>query len=396
MMKKMKPWQEKIKSSCNPKVICMLSGGKDSIAALIILKQSGVNVTAIHFIHKWSSDIPTNEAKRICDYYNIPLIIYDYTMEFCNAVDMYTGGRPCLICKKEMYKILLKYVASGDYGWIGIGDNANDRTTISRIKQYLNTNDEQSLFYNRYFGSEMGIKLPDNVMVLRPLIQMQANDVEDFLRKEHIQVQRINSTGDKYFEYHREGCPVQFADIGVELNPVLYSKLKEYNDCITEFARMKGILASIHMPSTFIITIPKGYENEAAEYLTCHGLTVDSMVNSSYDQSWETIIGTVYDLDNRILDTRAYEKIFIRFLERLELFGKNYLIENIRNIIHAHYFDTFTRVIIIFNFDLKIVDIKYTCLTDKKSIKDVTFIDNLIIELFRTRKFRTKYFSEHK
>ena len=295
-----------------------------------------------------------------------------------------------------MYKILLKYVASGDYGWIGIGDNANDRTTISRIKQYLNTNDEQSLFYNRYFGSEMGIKLPDNVMVLRPLIQMQANDVEDFLRKEHIQVQRINSTGDKYFEYHREGCPVQFADIGVELNPVLYSKLKEYNDCITEFARMKGILASIHMPSTFIITIPKGYENEAAEYLTCHGLTVDSMVNSSYDQSWETIIGTVYDLDNRILDTRAYEKIFIRFLERLELFGKNYLIENIRNIIHAHYFDTFTRVIIIFNFDLKIVDIKYTCLTDKKSIKDVTFIDNLIIELFRTRKFRTKYFSEHK
>ena len=44
-------WYEKIKSSENPKVISMLSGGKDSIVATILLKKEGIDVTAIHFIH---------------------------------------------------------------------------------------------------------------------------------------------------------------------------------------------------------------------------------------------------------------------------------------------------------------------------------------------------------
>ena len=40
-----------IKKSKNPKVIAMLSGGKDSVAAVLLLKKNGIDVTAIHFIH---------------------------------------------------------------------------------------------------------------------------------------------------------------------------------------------------------------------------------------------------------------------------------------------------------------------------------------------------------
>lgn len=124
-----------VKESLNPKVIAMLSGGKDSVASVIQLKRSGIDVTAIHFVHKWGSEIPTAEAKRICNEYDIPLIIRDYTQEFCEAVNGYTAGRPCLICKKQMYKVLLEYVSSNEFGWLCIGDNSNDRTTIARIKK---------------------------------------------------------------------------------------------------------------------------------------------------------------------------------------------------------------------------------------------------------------------
>lgn len=67
-----------IKNSKNPKVIAMLSGGKDSVAAVLLLKKNGIDVTAIHFIHEWGAAIPTDEAKRICSEYEIPLIIKDY------------------------------------------------------------------------------------------------------------------------------------------------------------------------------------------------------------------------------------------------------------------------------------------------------------------------------
>ena len=42
-----------VKQSSNSKVIAMLSGGKDSIATVVLLKKSGIDVTAIHFIHQW-------------------------------------------------------------------------------------------------------------------------------------------------------------------------------------------------------------------------------------------------------------------------------------------------------------------------------------------------------
>ena len=207
-----------ILKSINPNVIAMLSGGKDSIASVVMLKKAGVPVTAIHFIHKWGSEIPTNEAKRICKQFDIPLIIYDFTKEFSETVIGYQAGRPCLICKKTMYSILLDYLSSQKYGWLCIGDNANDRTTIARIKDYISNNKlNESLKFNTYWESEMGMVLPASISVVRPLIDLSINEVESFLSQEGIKVKRINSTGDKYFEYHREGCPIQFADIGVAM-----------------------------------------------------------------------------------------------------------------------------------------------------------------------------------
>ena len=378
-----------IKNSKNPKVIAMLSGGKDSVAAVLLLKKEGIDVTAIHFIHEWGAAIPTDEAKRICSEYEIPLIIKDYTKEFRDAVNGYTAGRPCLICKKQMYKLLLNYLESGQYGWLCIGDNSNDRTTIARINQYISDNhSEDSLMCSGYFGSEMGIVLPEEMKVIRPLIDMSAKDIERFLEEEKISIKRINSTGDKYFEYHREGCPVQFADIGVELNETLYSELKIYNDAITEFAREKGILASIHMPSTFIITIPRGYEEEAALYLENQGLKVDKQTNStelSHDKSFQALI---FDLDKNLYTTRAYEKMFKRILERLELFNGNIAINDNNGTVICSYSGQESTLKISFDFDDQNAYLIYSFDNSSLGRKNKEVFDNLILEMFRTRKYK--------
>ena len=378
-----------IKKSKNPKVIAMLSGGKDSVAAVLLLKKNGIDVTAIHFIHEWGAAIPTDEAKRICSEYEIPLITKDYTKEFRDAVNGYTAGRPCLICKKQMYKLLLNYIKSGQYGWLCIGDNSNDRTTIARINQYISDNHpEESLICSGYFGSEMGIVLPKEMKVIRPLIDMSVKDIERFLEEEKISIKRINSTGDKYFEYHREGCPVQFADIGVELNETLYSELKIYNDAITEFAREKGILASIHMPSTFIITIPRGYEEEAALYLENQGLKVDKQTNStelSHDKSFQALI---FDLDKNLYTTRAYEKMFKRILERLELFKGNIAINDNNGTVICSYSGQESTLKISFDFDDQNAYLIYSFENSSLGRKNKEVFDNLILEMFRTRKYK--------
>ena len=378
-----------IKNSKNPKVIAMLSGGKDSVAAVLLLKKNGIDVTAIHFIHEWGAAIPTDEAKRICSEYEIPLITKDYTKEFRDAVNGYTAGRPCLICKKQMYKLLLNYLESGQYGWLCIGDNSNDRTTIARINQYISDNHpEDSLICSGYFGSEMGIVLPKEMKVIRPLIDMSVKDIERFLEEEKISIKRINSTGDKYFEYHREGCPVQFADIGVELNETLYSELKIYNDAITEFAREKGILASIHMPSTFIITIPRGYEEEAALYLENQGLKVDKQTNSTELSHGKSFQALIFDLDKNLYTTRAYEKMFKRILERLELFNGNIAINDNNGTVICSYSGQESTLKISFDFDDQNAYLIYSFDNSSLGRKNKEVFDNLILEMFRTRKYK--------
>ena len=377
-----------ILKSINPNVIAMLSGGKDSIASVVMLKKAGVPVTAIHFIHKWGSEIPTNEAKRICKQFDIPLIIYDFTKEFSETVIGYQAGRPCLICKKTMYSILLDYLSSQKYGWLCIGDNANDRTTIARIKDYISNNKlNESLKFNTYWGSEMGMVLPASISVVRPLIDLSINEVEAFLSQEGIKVKRINSTGDKYFEYHREGCPIQFADIGVELDETLFSDLKIYNDAITDFARKNNILASIHMPSTFIITIPTGYETKAIKSLQEKGLHVNELANSSR-VDFQSYHSHIYELNSGLNNSIVYEKIFNRLKERLELFGQcNHIYQN-DNQISCSYKDQNNQLKVYFDFDTLTADIVYSFSDNSTARIEIELFDNLMLELFRTRKYK--------
>ena len=54
-----------------------------------------------------------------------------------------------------------------------------------------------------------------------------------------IEIKKNHSTGDKYFEYSREGCPIQFHDPGTSISLETMDLLKKYDACITTFAKEK-------------------------------------------------------------------------------------------------------------------------------------------------------------
>ena len=172
------------------------------------------------------------------------------------------------------------------------------------------------------------------------------------------------------------------------MNENLYADLKTYNDCITEYARQEGILASIHMPSTFIITIPRGFEEQAAEYLKKRGLIVNDDINSSDIPFREELVAYVYDLNNNILITSAYKKVFRRFLERLELFGKNIKINCVDENVICIYNDAHTSLEMNLKFDVSEATIVYSYNKESSGRKNKQVFDNLILEMFRTRKYK--------
>ena len=59
----------------NEKVLLQFSGGKDSTACFLFLKQNNINFEAIHFTHSYAYDIPLQMTKKICSKYEVKLTI---------------------------------------------------------------------------------------------------------------------------------------------------------------------------------------------------------------------------------------------------------------------------------------------------------------------------------
>ena len=89
-----------------------------------------------------------------------------------------------------------------------------------------------------------------------------------------------------------------------------------FNAYCSEYATIKGIRASIHLPSEFIVTIPKGYENDCRNYLLNKGCKLKiKQMNNLIMQSYKIHININEHMHN-------YKIIHIalnRFIERLYL-----------------------------------------------------------------------------
>lgn len=367
----------------NKKVLLQLSGGKDSVACLMLLKENNIDFEAIHFAHKWCYDIPTQVAQKICDEQNIKLNIVDVSENVKEVfLDNYKE-RPCRNCKSVMDRITVEYAEDNGFNYICVGDSKSDTMLINRLIEDISVENEDDLYINRYFNAK--VNLPQSISIIRPLVNMKNEDIFAYLKTKNVEVKRVNDTGDKYFEYSREGCPLQFKDFGEAYTEELMDNLLAGNKLCSEFATENGIRASVHLPSGFIVTIPEGYESACEKYLNERGFRIDRADQEEFEQFERTIFSV--RVNKGILeDKEILEKAILRVCERLEVKIKKY-IDN----------DEFINITldkgalsVYVNAANRTLNFNFTY----KDELDEKAIENIIIEIFHTRTFSIHKYKE--
>jgi len=307
--------------SCDPepRVLLLLSGGKDSVCCLYLLHEiRKIKLEAVFFKHKWGSEISHKEAIRHCLNLNIPLLEIDYTEELCKKISKFKFGRPCLTCKPIMYRLAIDYALNHGFSWIATGDNANDQTTISRLQKTNYIMGETRFYCSHYLANEQGINVPKEISIVRPLLNATSQEIRTFLNEHKILVNQNGSTGDKYFEYSREGCCLQFCDPGTELTPEVCNDLFHYNEIANQWGREHNVRTSVHLPSKFVVTIPEGFELGVCQRLAEKGLSVDLRRNSNMlEKKYCSIVVENYpDLHH---DGKIFHFLISRLADRLSL-----------------------------------------------------------------------------
>lgn len=307
---------------------------------LVKLKEEGYDIEAIHFIHAYSYCIPTEESMRICKLFNVKLHIIDITNEIEKIFLDNFSQRPCRYCKGIMDKKTVEFAVENNFYYICVGDTASDSTLVSRVKE----KNDSDLMISKYFNKN--VELPDNIYIFRPLINYTNAEIFKYLREHGVSLRRNNDTGDKYFEYSREGCPLQFKDYGVPYSRELMLSLKEANILCCEFASEKGIKASVHLPSGFIVTIPKGYEEECHKYLASHGYEIshksmmyDVVDTYSFNVSlYKEICSAIYieELMKRLYERLGYHNIKITKSENM-IYLDSVFMKSAINLVYENY-----------------------------------------------------------
>ncbi len=200
------------------KVLLGLSGGVDSAAALILLKEAGYNVKAV-FMQNWDSllnnDIKGNptvnaekcaqtldyeDASLISKKMNVEITKVDFIKEYWNKVfqyflSEYDKGRtpnPDILCNNEIkFKSFLEYALKEEADYIAMGHYARKKEIngVSHLLRALDENKDQSYFLSQLTSEQLK-------RVIFPIGELVKNEVRELAHKYNLEVyNKKDSTG---------------------------------------------------------------------------------------------------------------------------------------------------------------------------------------------------------
>jgi tRNA-uridine 2-sulfurtransferase len=124
----------------NRKAIALLSGGLDSILAVKVMQEQGIEVEAINFLtifctctHKGCQHAATQAAKTL----NIPLKIFNITKEYISVIKNPKHGygsnmNPCIDCRIFIFKKAKDYMSQVSASFLVTGEVLGERPMSQR------------------------------------------------------------------------------------------------------------------------------------------------------------------------------------------------------------------------------------------------------------------------
>ncbi|NJF25953.1 7-cyano-7-deazaguanine synthase [Thermococcus sp. Bubb.Bath] len=215
------------------RILLMFSGGKDSSLALYLLKEAGLNVSALTFFHRWSWRETLSWSMQFTKELGVEHYLVDITKGLLREA---TGrkGPVCINCKKVMLWNAKWFVLNNGFDVLAKGDNANDKIIGALLDQCQ--------------GDIRLCPLPRiGVPIFRPLIKYTAEEVEALADEVGIKPYRMYEHARR--RQWREGCPLQYIDreeiVTLELMELAY----KVNYEVSRVARRRKVRVSVRVPS---------------------------------------------------------------------------------------------------------------------------------------------------
>ncbi|ASI98800.1 7-cyano-7-deazaguanine synthase [Thermococcus celer] len=218
-------------------ILLLFSGGKDSSLALYLLKEAGLNVSALTFFHRWSWRETLNWAMGFTRRLGVEHFLVDITDGLLREA-VGRKGPVCINCKRVMLWNAKWFALNGGFDIIAKGDNANDKIIGALLDQCK--------------GDIRLCGLPKiGVPIFRPLIMYTAEEVEGLAREAGIKPYRMYEHARR--RQWREGCPLQYIDEDERVTPELMDLAYRVNYEVSRLARRRKVRMSVRVPSFEII-----------------------------------------------------------------------------------------------------------------------------------------------